>query len=566
MSLDALLGVTHSPRRVRVRAGYDVASTDPANRKHWENADSYSANAGLDASTRRTMRDRSRYEADNNCYAGGLPEQIAVDLVGTGPRLRLNLPGLPRESARAVERAWATWARAADLAEDLRLLSMARIKDGEGFALLIDNPALASAGMTNVTLDLALYEADQVSDPWDYGLDPLYTDGVRVDEHGNPVEYTFLETHPGGVKPFASWATRKLPASAVLHWFKPLRPGQSRGIPVLAKALPLFAQLRRYTLATLSAAELAAMLAGVLESDLPPDQGGPVSVEAMDEIELVRGALLTMPAGWKANQFKPEQPVSGYREFKSELISEASRAALVPRNLASGDSSAYNYSSGRLDHLPYQRVVRVERDRLRNRVLDRVFLAWVQEAALAGAIPPALPPVASWAWDWHWDGFDSLDPQKDAQTDETELRNQTTTLAEIYARKGQDWEEAVRQRAIELRLLNDLGLSAAQAAMTPAAPAPGGAGTDESGEAAEVAAGQGGGVQATALNGAQIASLVQIADKVALRQYPAAAAVAIVQAAFPLMSLSLIRSFIDALATYEAPAPATPEEVPSAPA
>lgn len=471
MSLDSLLGVTHSRRRGRLRAGYDSAQTDSQNSKHWQNADSYSANAGLDQSTRQVLRDRTRYESANNCYAGGISEQIAVDLVGTGPRLRLSIPGQDREVSRAVELAFSRWARASDFAEDLRLLSMGRINDGEGFALLISNPQLAVTGMTPVTLDLALYEAEQCSDPWDYGLDPKYTDGVRVDDYGNPVEYTFLESHPGGVKPFGSWKTRKIPAASVLHWWKPLRAGQTRGVPVLAKALPLFSQLRRYTLATLSAAELAAMLAGVLESDLPPDQGGPVSVEAMDEIELVRGALLTLPGGWKANQFKPEQPVSGYREFKSELLAEAGRSALVPRNLASGDSSAYNYSSGRLDHLPYQRVVRVERDRLRNRVIDRVFLAWVQEAALAGAIPPALPPVATWAWDWHWDGFDSIDPQKDAQTDQLELASGTTTLAEIYARKGQDWEEALRQRAREQALARELGLDAAPRPAAPTTPA-----------------------------------------------------------------------------------------------
>jgi len=474
VSLDSLLGVTHSRRRGRIRAGYDAAQTDAQNSKHWQNADSYSANASLDASTRQTMRDRSRYETANNCYAGGLPEQIAVDLVGTGPRLRLSIPGQPREVSRAVEVAFAVWARAADFAEDLRLLSMARINDGEGFGLLVSNPALALGGMTPVTLDIALYEAEQISDPWDFGLDPKYTDGVRVDDYGNPTEYTFLEHHPGGVAAFRSWQTRKVPASSVLHWWKPLRPGQTRGVPVLAKALPLFSQLRRYTLATLSAAELAAMLAGVLESDLPPDQSGPVSVESMDEIELIRGALLTLPAGWKANQFKPEQPVSGYREFKSELISEASRAALVPRNLSSGDSSAYNYSSGRLDLLPYQRVVRVERDRIRNRVVDRVYLAWVQEAALAGAIPPALPPVSTWSWEWHWDGFDSIDPQKDAQTDALELTSNTTTLAEIWARKGQDWEEALRQRAREVALAAELGLGTATSpgGPVPATPVP----------------------------------------------------------------------------------------------
>ena len=36
------------------------------------------------------------------------------------------------------------------------------------------------------------------------------------------------------------------------------RPGQARGIPDITPALPLFAQLRRFTLAVLAAAETAA--------------------------------------------------------------------------------------------------------------------------------------------------------------------------------------------------------------------------------------------------------------------------------------------------------------------
>jgi len=119
-------------------------------------------------------------------------------------------------------------------------------------------------------------------------------------------------------------------------------------------------------------------------------------------------------------------------------------------------------------------VVRVERDRIRNRVVDRVYLAWVQEAALAGAIPPALPPVSTWSWEWHWDGFDSIDPQKDAQTDALELTSNTTTLAEIWARKGQDWEEALRQRAREVALAAELGLGTATSpgGPVPATPVP----------------------------------------------------------------------------------------------
>ena len=52
-------------------------------------------------------------------------------------------------------------------------------------------------------------------------------------------------------------------ANAVIHWFRADRPGQHRGVPEITPALPLFAQLRRYTLAVLGAAGLVAMCTAV---------------------------------------------------------------------------------------------------------------------------------------------------------------------------------------------------------------------------------------------------------------------------------------------------------------
>ena len=43
-----------------------------------------------------------------------------------------------------------------------------------------------------------------------------------------------------------------------------------------------------------------------------------------------------------------------------------------------------------------------------------------------------------------------------------------TTLADEYARKGQDWETQIRQRAKELALMETLGLPLAQTATAPA--------------------------------------------------------------------------------------------------
>ena len=71
---------------------------------------------------------------------------------------------------------------------------------------------------------------------------------------------------------------------------------------------------------------------------------------------------------------------------------------------------------------------------------------------------------------WFWDGHEHVDSAKEASAQATRLASNTTTLAAEYARQGKDWEMELRQRAKEITLMKELGLSSAQA--TPQKPAP----------------------------------------------------------------------------------------------
>jgi len=96
-------------------------------------------------------------------------------------------------------------------------------------------------------------------------------------------------------------------------------------------------------------------------------------------------------------------------------------------------------------------------------VLDRLLAAWLDEAALIpGLLPADLGPFADWSHQWFWDGQEHVDPAKEASAQATRLANHTTTLAHEYARQGRDWEDALRQRAKEIALMQELGLTLAQ--------------------------------------------------------------------------------------------------------
>ena len=105
----------------------------------------------------------------------------------------------------------------------------------------------------------------------------------------------------------------------------------------------------------IAAAETAADFAAVLFTDAPAN-GEAADVEPMDLVELERRMATVLPGGWKLGQVQAQQPATGYGEFKKEILNEIARCLNMPFNVACGNSSGYNYASGRLDHQTYYKT------------------------------------------------------------------------------------------------------------------------------------------------------------------------------------------------------------------
>lgn len=429
-------------RPVSIRAKYDAAQSSADNRRHWANADALDAVRANNAAVRARLRRNSRYEIANNCYARGISLTLANDLVGAGPQLQMLLDDSDLNDR--IEHEFTAWSKQIDLAGKLRTMRIAKIQDGEAFAMLISNPALWP-----VTLDIRLIEADQVDTP--SGQDGRYVEGIRYDNYGNPAAYALLKSHPGGLR--FDTGFDEVPQSHMLHWYRVDRPGQIRGVPEITPALPLFAHLRRYTLSVVVAAELAAEWTLFMTTNSPPNGEAAAMPNDFEEIEFERGLMTNLPEGWAPHQLEPKQPTTTYAEFKSEILNEIARCLNLPYNIAACNSSGYNYASGRLDHQTYFRSIAVEQAHLEERVLDRVLREWLDEAS----------KEFNWSLEnaphqWFWTGRDHVDPAKEANAQATRLTNNTTTLATEYARQGKDWETELRQRAKELAMMKSLGI------------------------------------------------------------------------------------------------------------
>lgn len=401
-------------KRGSLRARYDAAQDTDENRKHWAWADNYSASAANSIEVRRKLRSRSRYECiEANSFAKGMALTLANDTISTGPSLQCTGD---RYIGAFIEREWRRWARAVGLANKLRTARLTKVVDGEAFLLRTTNRRLR----TPVQLDIKLVEADQISTPGFVDGLPNQIDGIVFDKWGQPDTYHMLKGHPGDIWAFGAWEKEDIDVRDMIHLFRVDRPGQVRGIPEFTPALPLFAFLRRMTLAVIAASETAASHAAVLETmaDAFDDEDGADDVSPFEGVEIDRNMMTSLPRGWKMNQFKPEQPTTTYEMFRNAILNEIARCVHMPRNKALADSSSYNYSSGRLDHQTYYESIGVEQSQWEMECLDRIFEWWLDEALMlsnyipvGGLAGPYLEQAVE--HEWRWNPPKHVDPGKE---------------------------------------------------------------------------------------------------------------------------------------------------------
>lgn len=534
-----------------MRAGYDAAKITSENSKHFRDSAEQAPAIMNDRNTRYILRSRARYEADNNGYMGGLASTLAIDTIGyTYPRLRVLVADkgiktfIEEEWVRFVEHPFM------NLSAKLRIADETRLIEGESFPTMFTDQELEDE--TDYSINLAIIPPSRVCDNTYYGdgfIGGSYynDDGAIVNlKTGRPREFmvSSVESEIRGYS--LTESNQSISSKYMLQWFNPRRAGQFRGVSEFTPVIPLYAQLRRYGLATLTAAEFAACFAGVMSTKNTPLENGPTLVKDWTKFEVQRGMLLSLPDGWDATQFDAKHPMQSQEMFVNLVLREIGRTLDVPFGIVAGDSSKYNYSSAQLDYRGYEERRKYDKKQLSIRIMNLFFKEWLLELCKRDPRINRVQETEGIFYSWSFANRPSSDPSRDADAEEKRLSQNSTTLDEVYAARGLDWEEALEQRKKENEKLLELGLTNGMESDT--------IGTDGgNSKDGTTVTGTTTDVQATALNGAQISSLLLVTDATAAKRYPADAAIGILKGAFPLMDEKLIIDFVNNIAEYKAP-------------
>ena len=529
-----------------LKATFDLAQTTPDNKKHWASVDGLSSRAALSPAVRRVVRLRSRYEAENNSWYSGIIRTAVNHIVGgPGPRLQI-ATGNP-EADRRIELAWVQWCRSVDFQDTLRIAVETYWRDGEVFLLRRESPRRMP-----VSLDVALIESDQVSAPWSSPAigNPYEDDGIRFDPVINELEFYVYDNHPGGNTYHAlglsgNWYPAR---TVVAHLFRAERPGQIRGIPRATPALQTLPIMRRQELVTLYSAETAANFAMYLKSNSPALD--PASSPAdFAEIELTRNMLTTLPAGWEIGQVEPKQPGPLYEMFQRQALMSFCRCTNMPYTLAAGTGKDANFSSFKGDmRNVWEPEVRVEQNRIENTVLEPVLMWFLESAIYAPGLLDGAPPLQQIEHRWHWPPLPELDPTEAANAAQARMLIGLTSPSDENAIRGTDFNVLVKRMAAdyavpEQQVRQALFASLFESSSSSASPA-------ESIVTTNTTA-----VADTAMNGAQVTSIVEIIAQVAARVIPPGTAKALIRSAFP----AVPQANVDEMLAPFASLPATPQ-------
>lgn len=486
---------------VAMRAGaLDSVSYSTDDVDYWKFANSVTGDQIANHADREEARKRCRYQYLNDPYARNIVRNLAVAVVGTGATIQI-IGDKDNDKAEVVEDRFKKWANAVGLHETVSLMVQSLGYDGESFLQFVQNPKMPQG------VSVAIIDPARICTPTfgayntQFGIDENVLDGIRFDTYGNPTYYAVAESPINPIYTGIPIKFKRVKAEEIFHLFIKDLPEQHRGLPLLQSVVKTLAALRRYMMAVIECAEVAASHSFVVKSQTLPDQEAPADWDAMDEILAPRRGGVVLPRGWEASQLKSEHPSAQHAEFIQTTITAVGAGFGQPRNIAAADSSNYNYASGRLDHQTFFRYIETVQELVRN-LYCFVFRWWYRYDLESQELFDNADPKDI-ELDWYFAELAHVDPEKEANTAIMLRDKGLLTDAEYFAKFGQDWRKQYKQMKLESK--------------------------SRDGEQQNT-----GTIEETAMNGAQVTSATDIVTKVSMGELPPEAAIEMLVAFFQL--------------------------------
>ena len=468
----------------------------------WQGTDT-SADGEL-VSSLRNLRGRSRQLCRDASYAKRAKRLVVNNVVGWSgigmqAQVKTNGGELIKRINDEIEDVWDEWTAADSCHIGGRLcfshLERALMSEvfeaGEVFVRIHRR----AVGNSRIPLALELIEAERLADdfaqPGPAQPGNRVRMGVEVDKYYRPVAYWIRERHPGEIRwqdSLSSVRYERVPAADIIHLALVDRWPQTRGEPWLHAAARRLNDMDGYAEAEIIRARAQANNAGWIKSSedaasFGDAEGAEGSGDGSVEMESEPGVWKKLAPGEEAQMPAPTSPNSAFADFMRAMLREVSAGAGPSYEAISRDYSQSNYSSSRMGILDDRDEYRFIQWWLIRDFRKRLHPIFLMQGSLAGVFTTfTLEQYANnmrkyeatrykprgWTW---------IDPTAEVDAYIKAIEAGLTTLTDVIAATagGQDIEDMINTRKVELQMLESAGLKFTTSPEVYAPEAPAGA-------------------------------------------------------------------------------------------
>lgn len=411
---------------------------------------------------------RSHYLNRNNACAVTAKKRLLANWIGTGITVRwVNPNGTPSSK---LQKLWDTWVEECNLDSYGNLYNTEALwgsglfQSGESLTRMV----ISRRPTSKIPLALQVLESEQL-DPL---LNRLFTDSIAIDAvmkdgevvrngigfvNDKPTTYYFWQRHPGSNSMTMTQNKRiALQASDIIHIFERERPGQWRGIPMLAPVLLNIYEMDELTDATLQRQKAAQAISWIIENTSAFNVFAPGTTRSAGDgtpVDPVTGKRrkVIQSSGGNVQYLEPGESVkfSFVDDIGANLAilledewSKISSALGLAYHQVTGDLSSVNFSSIRagLNELRI-RIEMVQQHLFINLGLKKVTARFQELAGIYESSAMLLPvPV------FYTPRRYGVDDLKDAQADLMEVQAGFATLESKLAERNTTFESIIADR------------------------------------------------------------------------------------------------------------------------
>lgn len=294
--------------------------------------------------------------------------------------------------------------------------------------------------------------------------------GIELNKRGQRIAYWFYKQHPGEKQnSYQANDLVRVAASQVIHMFEPTRPGQLRGVSMLAPILGRLRTIENYDDATLTRQQLANLVVAFIVRKLPPLTGeediNAMTGQPFDYDESGRplaglqpGLVQELDDGQEVQWSNPPEAGTTYSDYMRTQHMGTSSAIGLPYEIFSGDIRNVSDRTLRVLINEFRRFAEQRQWQIIIPMLCKRVVSWFADAAILTGATSIEEADALRRAEWSPHGWAHIHPVQDPQGKQMEVDAGFRSRSSVIAERGDDPDVVDAERAADQQREDALGL------------------------------------------------------------------------------------------------------------